>query len=184
MKLKEINNLFNEIEYFKGVENKDDYYQEFIYLFGDRELLSKIEMLYNEQGVSSVGKLFNLKTKKWIELSQLNAKIQTIELTDKTVTNTGTQTNRGGKTRKTNTNNVNEITPFDVDESLENEKNINVLDETESNNDDLTTENKTVYSGFSKEQIDYFLNKFEKYNEYRYLIYTDIVNMLTLQIYN
>lgn len=184
MKLNEISNLFNEIEYFKGIENKEDYYQEFILLYGDRELLTKIEMIFIKQGVSSIGNLFKLKTPKWIELSQLNDKIKTIELTDKTVTNKGTQTNRGGKTRKTNTNNVNEITPFDIDESLENEKNVNVLDETESNNDDLTTENKTVYSGFSKEQIDYFLNKFETYKEYRYLIYNEIVNMLTLQIYN
>lgn len=184
MKLKEINNLFNEIDYFKGIDNKDDYFQEFIYLFGERELLMKVETLYNTGGVSSVGKLFTLKTNKWVELSSIDNKIKTIEITDKTVTNTGTKINKGGKTRKTNTNNVNEIIPFDVDESLENEKNVNVLDEVESNSDDLTTENKTVYSGFSKEQIDYFINKFNNYVEYRYLIYKDIVNMLTLQIYN
>ena len=184
MKLKEIINLFNEIDYFKGVDNKDDYYQEFIYLFGERDLLLKVETLYSEKGTTGVGKLFNLKTNKWIELSLLDEKIKTIELTDKTVTNTGTRINKGGKTRKTNTNNVNEITPFDVDESLENEKNVNILDETESNSDDLTTENKAIYSGFSKEKIYYFLNKFNNYREYRYLIYTDIVNMLTLQIYN
>ena len=184
MKLKEITNLFNEIDYFKGIENKEDYYQEFIYLFGERDLLMKVETLFNTEGVASVGKLFNLKNKKWIYLSTLNDKIKTIELSDKTVTNTGTKINKGDKTRKTNTNNVNEITPFDADESLENEKNVNVLDEVESNSDDLTTENKTIYSGFSKEQIDYFQNQFEMYIEFRYLIYKDIVNMLTLQIYN
>ena len=184
MKLIEINNLFDEITFFKDIKNKEDYYQEFIYLFGEREILSKIETLYINHGVNSVGKLFNLKTNKWIELSQLNDKIKTIELTDKTVTTTGSQINKGDKTRKTNTNDVNEITPFDVDVSIENEKNVNVLDEIESNTDDLTTENKVIYSGFSKEQTEYFLNKFEKYIEYRYLIYTDIVNMLTLQIYN
>ena len=151
MKLIEINNLFDEITFFKENENKEEYYQEFIFLFGEREILSKIETLYINHGVNSVGKLFNLKTNKWIELSQLNDKIKTIELTDTTVTTTGSQINKGGKTRKTNTNNINEITPFDDDESLENEKNINVLDEIESNNDDLTTENKVIYSGFSKE---------------------------------
>ena len=184
MKLKEINNLFNEIEYFKGFKNKEDFYQEFIYLYGERDLLMKVETLFTTGGVSRVGKLFNLKTKKWVELSSLETKIKTIELSDKTVTNTGKKTNKGGKTRKTNTNNVNEITPFDVVESLENEKNVNVLDEVESNTDDLTTVNKTIYSGFSKEQIDYFKNKFNNYVEFRYLIYKDIVDMLTLQIYN
>lgn len=184
MKLKEITNLFNEIEFFKEIENKEDYYKEFIYLFGERDLLMKVETLFNTEGVASVSKLFNLKNKKWIDLSTLNDKIKAIELSDKTVTNTGTKINKGGKTRKTNTNNVNEITPFDVDESLENEKNVNVLDETESNSDDLTTENKTIYSGFSKEQIDYFIKQFDNYIEFRYLIYKDIANMLTLQIYN
>ena len=184
MKLNELPNLFNEIDYFKGIENKEDYYQEFIFLFGERDLLMKVENLYTTGGVSSIGALFNLHSNKWVELVSLNAKIKSIGLSDKTVTTTGTQSNKGDKTRKSNTNNVNEITPFDVDESLENEKNINVLDEVESNSDDLTTENKVVYSGFSIDQINYFQSKFNNYIEYRYPIYEDIVNMLTLQIYN
>ena len=183
MKLKEINNLFNEIDYFKGIDNKDDYFQEFIYLFGERDLLLKVETLYVEKGVTGVGKLFNLKTKKWIEFSTLDEKINDLEKTDRTVLTTGTKTNTGGKTRQTNSNNTNEVTPFDVVESIQNEKDTNTIEEVESNSDDLTTENKIVYSGFSKEKIDYFIKKFENYSEYRYTIYNDIINMLTLQIY-
>ena len=183
MKLKEINNLFNEIDYFKGIDNKDDYFQEFIYLFGERDLLLKVETLYVEKGVTGVGKLFNLKTKKWIEFSTLDEKINELEKTDRTVLTTGTKTNTGGKTRQTNSNNTNEVTPFDVVESIQNEKDTNTIEEVESNTDDLTTENKTVYSGFSKEKISYFIKKFENYSEYRYTIYNDIINMLTLQIY-
>ena len=183
MKLKEINNLFNEIDYFKGIDNKDDYFQEFIYLFGERDLLLKVETLYIEKGVTGVGKLFNLKTKKWIELSTLDEKINELEKTDRTVLTTGTKTNTGGKTRQTNSNNTNEVTPFDVVESIQNEKDTNTIEEVESNTDDLITENKIVYSGFSKDKIDYFIKKFENYSEYRYTIYNDIINMLTLQIY-
>ena len=183
MKLKEINNLFNEIQYFNGIEKADDYYQEFIYLFGERDLLSKVETLYTEKGVSGVGKLFSLKTKKWIELSNIDEKINELENSDRTVLNTGTKKNTGGKTRQTNSSNTNEVIPFDVKESVENEKDTNTIEEVESNTDDLTVENKTVYSGFSKEKIDYFINKFENYSEYRYTIYSDIINMLTLQIY-
>ena len=183
MKLKEINNLFNEIDYFKGIDNKDDYFQEFIYLFGERDLLLKVETLYIEKGSTGVGKLFNLKTKKWIEFSTLDEKINELEKTDRTVLTTGTKTNTGGKTRQTNSNNTNEVTPFDVVESIQNEKDTNTIEEVESNSDDLTTENKIVYSGFSKEKIDYFIKKFENYSEYRYTIYNDIINMLTLQIY-
>lgn len=183
MKLKEINNLFNEIDYFKGIVNKDDYFQEFIYLFGERDLLSKVETLYTEHGVSGVGKLFNLKTKKWIEISSLDEKINSLENSDRTVITTGAKKNTGGRTRQTNSNNTNEVIPFDVVESIENEKDTNTIEEVESNSDDLTTENKTVYSGFSKEKIAYFIKKFENYSEYRYIIYSDIINMLTLQIY-
>ena len=183
MKLKEINNLFNEIDYFKGIDNKDDYFQEFIYLFGERDLLSKVETLYAEKGATGVGKLFNLKTKKWIEFSTLDEKINVLETTDRTVTTTGSKTNTGGKTRQTNSNNTNEVIPFDVVESVQNEKDTNTIEEVESNSDDLTTENKIVYTGFSKEKIDYFIKKFENYSEYRYTIYNDIINMLTLQIY-
>ena len=183
MKLKEINNLFNEIQYFNGIEKADDYYQEFIYLFGDRDLLSKVETLYTEKGVSGVGKLFSLKTKKWIELSNIDEKINELENSDRTVLTTGTKNNTGGKTRQTNSSNTNEVIPFDVKESVENEKDTNTIEEVESNTDDLTTENKVVYSGFSKEKIDYFINKFENYREYRYTIYRYIINMLTLQIY-
>ena len=183
MKLKEITNLFDDIKYFNNIDNREDYYNEFLYLFGERDLLQKVENIFIEQGVIGVGKLFNLKAKKWIEFSNLEIKINELEITEKTVTTKGTKVNNGGKTRKTNTNNTSEVIPFDVVESIENEKNENSVDEIETNNDDLTTNNKTVYTDFSKEKIDYFINKFENYSEYRYFIYNDIVNMLTLQLY-
>ena len=183
MKIKEITNLFDEIKYFNNIDNREDYYNEFIYLFGERVLLQKVENIFVEQGVQGVGKLFNLKAKKWIEISNLETKINELEVIEKTVTTKGTKVNNGGKTRKTNTNNTSEVIPFDVVESIENEKNENSVDEIETNNDDLTINNKTVYTDFSKEKIDYFINKFENYSEYRYFIYNDIINMLTLQLY-
>ena len=183
MKLKEINNLFDEIKYFDNIDNRDDYYNEFLYLFCERDLLNKVENIFIEHGTSGVGKLFNLKAKKWIEFSTIESKINELETVEKTVTTKGTKVNTGGKTRKTNTNNTSEVVPFDVVESVENEVNENTVDEIETNNDDVTTDNKTVYTDFSKEKIDYFINKFENYSEYRYTIYNDIINMLTLQIY-
>lgn len=183
MKLKEMNNLFDEIKYFNNIDNKDDYYTEFLYLFGERVLLQKVENIFIEQGISGVGKLFNLKAKKWIEIYALDEKINSLENSDRTVLTTGATKNTGGKTRQTNSNNTNEVIPFDVDVSVKNEKDTNTIEEIESNLDDLTSENKTVYTGFSKDKIDYFIKKFENYSEYRYTIYNDIIDMLTLQIY-
>lgn len=184
MKLNELSNLFDELKYFNDFNNREDYYNEFLYLFGERELLNKVENIFIEQGIGGVGKLFNLKVRKWIEFSTIESKINELESIDKTVTTTSTRKNNGGKTRKTNTNNTSEIVPFDVAESIENEINENSVDEIETNNDNVTIDNKTIYTGFSKEQIRYFINKFENYREYRYLIYNDIVNMLTLQLYS
>lgn len=183
MKIKEINNLFDEIEYFNNIDNRDDYYAEFLYLFGERTLLNKVENIFIEQGTSGVGKLFNLKAKKWIEFSAIESKIEKLEVIEKTVTTKGTKVNTGGKTRKTNTNNTSEVIPFDVVEKIENEINENTVDEIETNNDDVSSDSTTVYNDFSKEKINYFIKKFKNYNEYRYFIYNDIINMLTLQLY-
>lgn len=183
MKLKELSNLFNEIDYFKSIENKDDYYQEFILMHGERNLLSKIEDIYREQGVIAVGKLFNLKTKKWVEISKIYDEISNLEKTNETILTTNNAVNRIDRTRQTNSNNTNEVIPFDVVESVDNEKATNTLSETENNTDNSSMENKTIYSGFSKDKINHFIKKFENYKEYRYTIYKDIVDMITLQIY-
>ena len=187
MKLKDLKtdtkNLFDEMEIFKELGNIDDYYEEFIYLYGERDLINKVELMFTESGLTEVGRLFTLKTSKWLNLQLIDDKIKDIENTDRTVINTGSRLNKGDKTRQTNTNNVNEVIPFDVVESFENEKNLNNSDEIENSTDDLTTENKIVYTGFSRDTINYFLNRFNRYPEYRHLIYTDIVNMITLQLY-
>ena len=187
MKLKELEtdnkNLFDEIDYFKMLEDTDPYYQEFIYLYGERDLISKVELLFNETGLSGVGSLFTLKTDKWNDVKLIGDKIKTLENTDRTVINTGAKVNKGDRTKQTNSHDANQVTPFDVKESIENEQNNNTLDEVENSTDDLTTENKSVYTGFSRDKVNYFLNRFKSYIEYRRLIYNDIVNMLTLQIY-
>lgn len=187
MKLKDLKqddkNLFDEIEFFKDLGNTTPYYQEFIYLYGERDLINKVELIFNENGLTGVGGLFTLKTNKWSDLELINDKIKDLETRDRTVINTGTRLNKGDKTRKTSTNNVNEVIPFDVKESFEDENNLNNIDEVENSTDDLTKENKSIYTGFSKDKIHYFLNRFKSYTEYRRLIYSDIVNMLTLQIY-
>lgn len=187
MKLKDLKtdtkNLFDEIDFFKGLEDTNSYYQEFIYLYGERDLINKVELIFNDNGLIGVGDLFTLKTDKWIDLKLIGDKIKDLENADRTVINTGTKVNKGDRTRKTNTNDTNQVTPFDVKESIENEQNNNTIDEVENSTDDLTTENKSIYTGFSRDKINYFLNRFKSYTEYRRLIYNDIVNMLTLQLY-
>lgn len=187
MKLKDLKtdseNLFDNIDYFKALGDTTSYYQEFIFLYGERELISKVEDDFTKNGLTNIGGLFTLKTSKWNDFKLIDDKIKDIETTDTKVVNTGTRLNTGDKTRKSNTSNVNEVTPFDVPDSIENEQNSNNLDESENSTDNLSTENATLYTGFSKDKIDYFLNRFKNYEEYRRLIYIDIINVLTLQVY-
>lgn len=187
MKIKDLEttdkDLFDEIEFFKTLENRKAYFNEFKFLYGERDLLSKVEDLYNEQGLQGVGSLFVLNTDKWNDYKLILSKINDIESSDKTVTISGSKTGQGGKIRKSNTKNNNSVIPFDVSNSIENEQNSNNLDETETNNDSQTVENKTVYSGYDKDKINHFLNRFKNYPEYRKFIYSDIVNMLASQIY-
>lgn len=187
MKLKDLKQddktLFDEIDFLKGLGDTTPYYQEFIYLYGERDLFSKVELLFNDYGLVGVGNLFTLHIDKWNDFKLIVDRVKDLENTDRTVINTGSKVTKGDKTRTTNSNNVNEVIPFDIVESLENEKNSNNLDEIENSTDDLTTENTAIYTGFSRDKIEYFLNRFINYTEYRRLIYADIVNMLTLQIY-
>lgn len=187
MKLKDLKtdnkNLFDEIVFFKELEDTTPYYQEFIYLFGERDLISKVETIYNDTGLNGVGGLFTLKTDKWNDLKLIGDKIKDLEKNDRTIVNTGNKVNKGDKTRHTNISNANEVVPYDVVESLENEKNLNNTDETENSIDDLKTENTSIYKGFSEDKINYFLNRFKMYTEYRQVIYADIVNMISLQLY-
>ena len=75
-------------------------------------------------------------------------KIKALEISDRTVLTSGTKTNTGGKTRQSNSNNTNEVIPFDVVESVKNEKDINTIEEVESNTDDLNIENMFIRTTF------------------------------------
>ena len=79
MKLKDLKtdagNLFDEMEIFKDLGDIDSYYREFIYLYGERDLINKVELMFNENGLTEVGWLFTLKTSKWLDLQLIDDKI-------------------------------------------------------------------------------------------------------------
>ena len=171
MKLKEINNLFGEIKYFTSIVDRDDYYNEFLYLFGERELLKKVENIFIEQGTRGVGKLFNLKTKKWVEFATLETRINKMEPTDSAVTTRGTKVNKGGKTRKTNTNNTSEVVPFDVVESIGNEVNENIVDEEKGvyNEDGSINVNPNSLTVIKEAYVEPELEKYDKEDSFQFM---------------
>lgn len=191
MKLKNIRddsiNLLDAISYFDNIEDTKPYYNELMYLYGNRELLPYIEDLYINEGINGVGMLFDLKKGEWENLENISSVITENVLTDKkvitTIWNTGNVNKTGTRNQENNTNDY--VVPYDEEEETKQSNNIN----TDSYNDseDVTTNDKgnteVLYTGYDKDKLDYLTNLFKNYPDYRYKVYQDIVNMLCLQIY-
>ncbi len=191
MKLKNIrddgNNLLDAISYFDNIEDTTPYYNELLYLYGNRELLTYIEDLYINEGINGVGMLFDLKKGEWENLENISSVITKNVLTDRKVVTTKENTGNVNKnaTRNQEKSTDDYIVPYDEEVETKQSNNIN----TDSYNDteDVSTDDKgkteVLYTGYDKEKLDYLTNLFKNYPDYRYKVYEDIVNMLCLQIY-
>lgn len=191
MKLKNIRddgiNLLDAISYFDNIEDTKPYYNELIYLYGNRELLTYIEDLYINEGINGVGMLFDLKKGEWENLENISSVITENILTDRKVVTTkeniGNVNKTGTRNQEKNTDDY--IVPYDEEEETKQSNNIN----TDSYNDseDVITDDKgkteVLYTGYDKDKLDYLTNLFKNYPDYRYKVYQDIVNMICLQIY-
>ena len=192
MKLKEMKNsefnLLDGISFFDGMPNTSSYFNELMYLYGNRTIVQAVEELFILEGVLSVGRLFDLKSLEWEDLQNLSNVINEDISTSRTVTVNKTNQANTQKTGSTIQENENKeyVVPFDEVEDYKQGGNTrsDQYDNTETlaSDDEGTTE--TVYSGFSKEKIEYLTMMFKNYPNFRYKIYGDIVSMLCLQVYD
>lgn len=192
MKLRELKNeqynLLDYISFFDGITDTKPYFMELIHLYGNRNLLTAIEELFNVDGLGSIGLIFDLKSQEWRELETIT---NIIKETATTETNIITNKNDSSTLTKDNEvngtdNNIDYITPFDVDiehEQSKTNKN-NTVSTTENINNENTGKTERVYKGFDKERINTLIKLFKTHPNYRYEIYKDIVNMLCLQVYD
>lgn len=180
-------NLFDFIDYFKGMENTKPYYMEFILKYGDKQLLETIlELSSNNDGLEVIGSIFILKSKDWKNSDIVNDKIKQLAFEDsKTVTNTKDTEN----VIKTNVNNENKkntenVIPYDSNSELEinSANDVNTYNGNETLEDTKTGTSETIRSGYDAERLRY-LERFKTIPDYRYMIYDDIVNILCLKIY-
>lgn len=179
-------NLFDYINYFDELENTDYYYNEFIIKYGNKHLIQAVEDLYKVEGLGSIGAIFTLKSTDWKINVNTFDKIQQLTLNDKkiitTTENTETLEKKGVNTE--NKNSVDNIIPYDIE--TETETNSNTNSTTLNNNENLTNnkngKKETIYIGYDKDRLNY-LETFKNSPSYRDLIYSDIVNMICLQIY-
>src|SRR5690606_15771988 len=76
MRLKELkngeNNLFDFISFFDGMSDTKPYFTELTYLYGNRVLLPAIEELFKADGLASLGLIFDLKSREWMDLENIS----------------------------------------------------------------------------------------------------------------
>jgi len=191
MKLKEIKteeqNLLDTISFFDTVPDTKPYYNELIYLYGNRELLSYIEELYVSDGINGVGMLFDLKKQEWQDLENISNIIKENVTIDTKVTTTKENTGNVNKTGTSNQENNTDDYVVPYDEEVETKQSNNSRTDKYNNTEDIKTDDsgktETVYTGYNKDRLQYLNNIFKSYPDYRYTIYKDIINMLCLQIY-
>jgi len=191
MKLKEIKteeqNLLDTISFFDRVPDTKPYYNEFIYLYGNRTLLSYIEELYLTDGINGVGMLFDLKKGEWEKLENISSVINENVLTDKKVVTTKENTGNVNKTGTRNQENNTDDYVVPYDEEVETKQSNNINTDSYNDTEDVSTDDRgkteVLYTGYDKDKLDYLTNLFKNYPDYRYKVYQDIVNMLCLQIY-
>lgn len=192
MKLKELkndeHNLLDFISFFNRIPNSKPYFIELTYLYGNRTLLPAIEELFKADGLGSVGLIFDLKSKEWADLENIsniikeNVTQETTIITNKNNTSTLNKNSNASN----NDNNKDYIIAFDDNNEYEQSKTSkeNTIISSENVNNKNDEKAEKTYKGFNKDRIDYLVEIFKTYPNYRYEIYKDIVNMLCLQVYD
>lgn len=192
MKLKNMKNreynLLDVITFFDNSPDTTPYFTELIYLYGNRNVLPAIEELFLVDDVHGVGMIFDLKSKEWEELEEIQSIIKETVSTGMKITTNKTNAGNVKKTGNATQNNMNDdyIIPYDVSEETKQSK----TDKTDTyiNSEDVETDDtgttETVYTGFDKDRFENLTMIFKNYPEIRYKIYGDIVNMLCLQTYD
>lgn len=180
-------NLFDFIDYFKGIVNTKPYYMEFILKYGNKQLLETISELNSDNdGLEVIGSFFILKSKDWINSNSVNDKIKQLALEDSKTTTSTKDTENVTKNHVNNENksNTENVIPYDSKIELE----VNSVSDVNSYNGNETLEDiktgtrETINSGYDGERLKY-LERFKTMPDYRYMIYDDIVNTLCLKIY-
>ena len=192
MRLKELKNdeynLFDFISFFNGLSDTNSYFTELVYLYGNRTLLPAIEELFKSNGLSSVGMIFDLKSREWSDLENISNIIKENITTETTIIINKSDSSLINKNSNVSNNDSNKdyILPFD--ENTEYEQSKTSKESTIISDENINNENKgnteTIYKGFNKDRIDYLIQLFKTYPNYRYVIYKDIVNMICLQVYD
>ena len=192
MKLKELKNeefnLLDFITFFDDIADTKPYFTELTFKYGERPILSKVENLFLDSGLGGIGMAFDLMSNDWKDLEMLSSKLVDDGTTETTTTKTKDTLDTSEKTGVTMSDTIDDdfVVPYDDNNDVKQGSS------TKTDNNE-TTENlknigqgtdKTVSSGYDKERMNYTMNLFMNYPNYRLEIYNCIVDSLCVKGYN
>lgn len=191
MTLKELKkddkNLLDYVFYFKDLSDTKKYFNEMIILYGDKTINETIESIYHDDGLESIADILNLNSDKWGDINEIKTHINELALQETEIKTDIKTDDNVDKTNLTENETSNKDYSIAYDSNLESDKGgENNSDKTNiTENEKSMTESTTSkkYVGYNKDRINYLNRLIEKYSDYRYYIYNDIVNLLCLKIY-
>lgn len=191
MKLKELknkeHNILDFISFFDSIQNTKPYFTELSFMYGEREVLSKVEDLFLDSGLGGIGMIFDLKRSEWEQLETISKKLVDgmLETTIKKTTDRNNSSNR----KSTNSSNVSDddyIVAYDDD--VDTKQSGTTKKDTTENSETLTNEvtgtDTTLKTGYDKDRMEYIAKLFANYPNYRLEIYSEIVDSLCVKCYN
>lgn len=191
MKLKELKNnevnLLDTIIYFDSIPDTSKYFNELVFKYGNRELTSNTVELFNAEGIHAIGQLFDLKVPEWESKKDLTNTMMNVVGEEKTIIDNKEYLGSTDKVSKSNQENTSNdyVIPYDLETDVKQGGN-NKIDEY-NNNENIKTDDKVIntkkYSGFDKNRLTHISEVLISFKGYRELIYSDIINMICLQIY-
>lgn len=191
MKLKDLkddeNNILDFVSFFDTIVDTKPYFTELSFKYGERELLSKVEDLFLDSGLGGIGMIFDLKRYEWEQIENISKKLLEDGMLETTVTKTTDKTDTVEKTG-TNTSNVSDndfVVAYDVDVDTKQSGTTksDAAESTENLTNEETGTETTILSGYDKNRIEYIMNVFKKFPNYRLNIYDDIVENLCIKGY-
>lgn len=191
MKLKDLkddeNNILDFVSFFDTIVDTKPYFTELSFKYGERELLSKVEDLFLDSGLGGIGMIFDLKRYEWEQIENISKKLLEDGLAETTTVKTKERLNTMDKSG-TNTSNVSDndfVVAYDVDVDTKQSGTTksDAAESTENLTNEETGTETTILSGYDKNRIEYIMNVFKKFPNYRLNIYNDIVENLCIKGY-
>lgn len=192
MKLKDLKNdeynILDFVTFFDFVRDTKPYFAELSFMYGERELITKVEDLFLDSGLGGIGMVFDLKRSEWEQLETMSKKLVDDGMLETTITKTTDRTNSTDRTGSNSTDVSDDDYIVTYDENVDTKQSgtvkSDVVENTETINNEETGTDKTVKTGYDKNRMEFIMTMFKEYPNYRLQIYNDIVEKLCIKGYN